>query len=130
MILDMKYPVEVKKTKKKGRGVFALKSFKKGDIIEKAPAIKLKPAERKHCAKTFLNYYMYPWKNLNDAAIVLGYGSIYNHSYKPNAKWIPNYKTEEMVYKAIKPIKKGEEVLVDYNGPYEKDEIDWFNVEK
>jgi hypothetical protein len=126
----MIYDVEVRKTKKKGRGVFALKNFKKGEIIEKCPVLKLKPAERRLCERTFLNHYIYPWKSLNDAVVVLGYGSIYNHSYEPNGKWVRDYKGENMVYKAIKPIKKGEEILIDYNGPYEKDEEDtvWFDV--
>jgi SET domain-containing protein len=56
----------------------------------------------------------------------LGYGSIYNHSHSPNADWKQNFKTNSMVYRAIKPIKKGEEILVNYNGePDDMTPIDW-----
>ncbi|KKR69950.1 MAG: hypothetical protein UU12_C0033G0001, partial [Candidatus Woesebacteria bacterium GW2011_GWA2_40_7b] len=35
------------------------------------------------------------------------------------------------VFRAIKPIKKGEEILVNYNGePDDESEIDWFEVKK
>ena len=124
----MKYAVEVRKTKNKGRGVYALKKFKKGEVIERCPVLKLKPAERKHCEKTVLAHYIYPWRSLNDACAVMGYGWIYNHSYTPSAKWTPDYRKEEMVFKALRVISKGEEITVDYNGDYEPDEIDWFTV--
>jgi len=36
-----------------------------------------------------------------------------------------------MVYRAIKPIKKGEEITVNYNSePGDLTPIDWFDVEK
>lgn len=128
----MSFPIEVRKIRKRGmggRGVFALKNFSAGEIIERCPILHLTPRERRLCEKTLLNYYIYPWKNLRDAAVIMGYGFIYNHSYQPNAKWKPNLKTSEMVYRAIKPIKKDEEILIDYNGDYGGDEIDWFEVE-
>ena len=36
-----------------------------------------------------------------------------------------------MVYKAIRPIKKGEEITINYNGePNDPNPIDWFEVKK
>ncbi len=125
----MKKIVAVKRFKRKGRGVFALKSFKAGEIIENAPVLTFSPKERKHLEKTLLNYYIYPWRSTRSAALALGYGSIYNHSYEPNADWKQNFKTMSMVYRAVKPIKKGEEITVNYNGePDDKTPIDWFEV--
>ncbi len=127
----MNYQIEVKSTKQKGRGVFALKDFKKGETIERCPILKLTPKERKLLERTFMAYYVYPWKTLNDAAVVLGYGSIYNHSLVPNAKWIRKYKSLNMIYKATRDIKQGEEITINYNGDYaDPDEIDWFEVKK
>lgn len=124
----MQFEVEVRKiTKNKGRGVFALKSFKTGEVIEICPTLRMTPTERKHCSKTILDYYMYPWKSTRSASLVLGYGSIYNHSFDPNADWKQNFKTKTMVYRAIKPINKGEEITVNYNGePDDTTPIDWF----
>ncbi|HEX9007833.1 MAG TPA: SET domain-containing protein [Patescibacteria group bacterium] len=125
----MEKTIEIKNTRKKGRGVFALKNFKEGEIVESCPVITLTPKERKYCEKTILNFYIYPWKSLKSAAVVLGYGSIYNHSFTPNADWVQNFKTNSMVYTAIAPIKKGEEITVNYNGePDDTTPIDWFEM--
>lgn len=124
----MRYKIEIKRiSARKGKGVFAMKSFKAGDLIEKAPVLKLTPTERKHAEKTEMLRYLYPWRSTRSAAVVWGYGSIYNHSYEPNADWKQNFRDNTMVYKAIKPIKKGEEILVNYNGePDDKTPIEWF----
>ena len=118
--------IEVKNTKTRGRGVFATKNFKEGDVIEIAPAITLSTKERQHGEKTVLGWYMYPWRSTRTAMVVLGFGSIYNHSFKPNADWKQNFKNKTMVYTAIKPIKKGEEILINYNGePDDLTPVDW-----
>lgn len=136
----MDWHIELKKTKQKGignesgegsvgRGVFATKDFKKGEIVERAPVINLTPKERKHCEKTILAFYMYPWRSTRSAAIVLGYGSIYNHSFEPNADWVQDFAKDEMIYTAIRDIKAGEEIVINYNGePDDLTPIDWFDV--
>lgn len=125
----MEQTIVVKKIKKKGRGVFALKDFKKGEVVESCPVINITPKERKKCENTILAYYIYPWRSTRSGSVVLGFGSIYNHSFTPNADWKQNFKSETMIYKALKPIKKGEEITVNYNGePDDKTPIDWFEV--
>ena len=123
--------VEVKKTGKKGRGVFAIKDFNPGEIVENCPVINITPKERKIVEKTIFDYYIYPWRSTRSGSLVLGYGSLYNHSFNPNADWKQNFKTQSMVYRAVRPIKKGEEITVNYNGePDDTTPIDWFDVEK
>lgn len=125
----MKLDIEIKRVPGKGRAVFATRDFKAGEIIESCPVLKLTPTERKHCEKTILNHYIYPWKSTRSASVVLGYGSIINHSYTPNADWKQNFKTDSMVYRAIVPIKKGEEITVNYNGePDDTTPIEWFDM--
>lgn len=125
------HQVEVRKTPNKGRGVFALRDFKKGEIVESCPVINITPKERKQLEKTIFNFYIYPWRSTRSGSLALGYGSIYNHSFEPNADWKQNFKTNSMVYRAIKPIKKGEEILINYNGePDDSSPIDWFDVQK
>lgn len=127
----MAYSIEIKRTPSKGLGVFALKDFKEGEIIESCPVLTFDTKGRKNLEKTLLSHYIYPWRSTRGAALVFGYGSIYNHSYSPNADWKQNFKTNSMVYKAIKSIKKGEEITVNYNGePDEQTPIDWFEVKK
>ena len=125
----MRKTVIVRRTPKKGLGVFALKDFKAGEIIESAPVLIFDSKGRKNLEKTLLSHYIYPWRSTRGAALVLGYGSIYNHSFSPNADWKQNFKTKCMVYRALSSIKKGEEILVNYNGePDDKTAIDWFEV--
>lgn len=102
----MQQSIIVKRTINKGRGVFALRDFQEGEIIESCPVINITPGERKKLEKTILTYYVYPWRSTRSGSVVLGYGSIYNHSFTPNADWKQNFKSEMMVYRAIKPIKK------------------------
>lgn len=121
--------IAVRKVAKKGLGVFALKDFKPGDIIESCPVLIFDTKGRKHLEKTLLSHYIYPWRSTRGAALVLGYGSVYNHSYSPNADWKQNFRSKSMVFRALKPIKRGQEILVNYNGePDDKKPIDWFDV--
>lgn len=122
------WKIEVKRiSKEKGRGVFALRDFEEGEVIEKCPVISITPTERKACQKTIFANYIYPWRSTRSGSLVLGYGSIYNHSFDPNADWKQNFKEGVMTYRAIKDIKKGEEILINYNGePDDTTPIDWF----
>ena len=126
----MKLGFEIQRIKGKDRSVIATRDFKTGEIIESCPVLTLTPTERKHLEKTVMGYYIYPWKSTRSASLVFGYGSLINHSFTPNADWKQNFKTQSMVYRAIRPIKKGEEITVNYNG--EPDDIStnelWFEV--
>ncbi len=127
MNLDNK--VYWKDTKKRGRGVFAAIDIAKNEIIEICPVITLTPKESENYDQTILGQYLYEWKNPHDGAVILGYGLLYNHSYTPNAEYVRNFKNKTMTYKAVKDIKKDEEILINYNGePENNDEIDWFEI--
>jgi hypothetical protein len=77
--------------------------------------------------KTKLYYYYFEYSN-SHFAIVLGYGSLYNHSYTPNARYLYDYKNKTFIIKAIKNIKKDEEIFFNYNYyPNDKTQLgDWF----
>ncbi len=90
----MRKVITVKRTTKKGLGVFALKSFKTGELIESAPVLIFDTKGRKRLERTYLSHYVYPWRSTRGAALVLGYGSLYNHSFTPNADWKQNFKTK------------------------------------
>ena len=105
------------KTKDRGRGIVAERNFKKGDIIEVAPVVVIRESEKKYIKKTELfNYYFDCGTDSKKAAICLGLGSIYNHSWTPNAMYRYREKDEVLVFTAIKSIKKGEEICTSYNG--------------
>lgn len=118
--------ITIKNSPRRGRGVFALKNFKKDDVIERCHIIHLKPKDSLLCEKTILDTYIFCWRNEKDAAIALGYGSMYNHSYDPNAVYEKDYNRKQIVFRAIKEISKGEEIFVNYNrDPKDKSPISW-----
>jgi len=111
----------------RGRAVFALKPIRKGEVIEKAPVIVLPGRQWKHLEKTTLINYAFDWGDGGrEAVIALGYVSIYNHSYDPNA--LLHELTDELKMEIVarRNIKRGEEITINYNGdPHNKDEL-WF----
>ena len=106
------------------RGIIASEDIKKGRIIERCPVVLTDIHHDEHMDKTALRNYYFFW-NKKNSALVFGYGSLYNHSYNPNTEYVYNYKKKLMVYRAIKNIKKGEELTVNYNGvPKSRSRID------
>ena len=122
------------KIPKAGRGVFAVTGIKQGEIIERCPIIETPVKDYSHLRKTELKSYYFLWNRVKakgdqnlwskkskvkikdkKAAIALGYGSLYNHSYQPNATYKKKFKEKVIDFIAICPIKKGEEITVNYN---------------
>src|SRR5581483_7626475 len=85
-----------------GLGVFAKADISAGELIEVAPVILIPEEQITDLAKIRLLDYFFAWgPKLEKAAIALGYGSLYNHSYAPNAKFIENYDSQTISYIAI-----------------------------
>lgn len=98
-----------------GLGVFAGENFFEGEIVEKAPILKLDiPHEN-----PLLADYRFWWTEsptIKYYVVALGCGSLYNHSNEPNCKFVCNYQNNTMDFIALKNIKAGEEIFVDYGG--------------
>ncbi|MBV8456184.1 MAG: SET domain-containing protein-lysine N-methyltransferase, partial [Acetobacteraceae bacterium] len=98
---------------------FATRSFEEGDVIEVCPAIVLPEHDARRLDGTRLYDYYFGWgPDGRQAAIALGYGSLYNHSVTPNAAYRKNTEAEAIAFIATKTILPGEEIHVTYNpGP-------------
>jgi uncharacterized protein len=115
----------------KGRGVFAAARFICGEIIEMTPVIVIPAEQWPHIEPTVLALYIYnfgPTAEEEHAAIALGYGSLYNHSYTPNAKYIKNWDEQVIRFVALRDIEAGEEITINYNGSPEDKTPIWFEV--
>lgn len=112
-----------------GRGVYAAKNLKKGEVIERCPVIVCPQEEVGYLDKTRLRTYYYMWGKGNDkAAIVLGHGFFYNHSYEPNARYVKDLEHETMLFLCIADVNKGEEIRINYNGDPDSKSPMWFEV--
>ena len=119
--------IEVRKIRSKGRGIFATAFIPEGTVFERAPVLVM-PAKDidVYQENTVLSHYMFAWGK-NTVAMALGFGSLYNHSYTPNACY-EDVSGQMKNYIAIRDIQAGEEVTINYNGDSDSTEAVWFDV--
>jgi len=112
-----------------GRGVYAKKNFQPGELIESVPVILIPAAEWEFIEKTILYDYCYAFgETTEDQAVALGFGSLYNHSFTPNARYVKHIEEKIINFFALRPIFIGEEITINYNGkPSSLDPL-WFPV--
>ena len=119
MSLTQSEYLEVKEIRGKGRGVIARQEIPANTVIERAPVLVLKDDE---ADDSTLVDYVYHWGR-GTVALVLGYGSLYNHSYSPNARY-DDIGRRTKVFTSLRRIAKGEEITINYLGdPDAKDEL-------
>jgi len=104
--------IAVKPSEGRGRGVFAVKDIKAGDVIEAAPTIDIPSKEIAFVNASRLAHYMFEGVFSGEGVIALGYASLYNHDKKSNASWEMNDGL--IVISADKNIKAGQEIFLDY----------------
>ncbi|MFA4873194.1 MAG: SET domain-containing protein-lysine N-methyltransferase [Patescibacteria group bacterium] len=108
----MRKGVEIKEAEKKGKGVFALRNFRKGEVVfvnYRGRSVKERDLEKilKSEGDHLNEIDRETWEIMNPP------GRFVNHSCNPNA--IPKESSKKKVpYFALKSIKKGEEITVDY----------------
>ena len=97
-----------------GRGVFANKDFKQGEIIEVCPSI---TDYKKNFENSKIKDYTFKSKFKKDQEVIaFGMCSMYNHSNEYNVQH--NQDPDNMIYKAARDIKNGEELYVSYGDDY------------
>ena len=101
----------------KGRGVFATRTIRAGEILEEAPVVVVPGAEIAHLDRTVLGDYYFLWgADEEDAAILLGLCSLCNHSFEPNAVFALVPASQTIRFVALREIAAGEEITTNYNG--------------
>ena len=108
------------------RGVFATIDIKKGVMFHQAPVIAYPNDQHEHIEKTILADYAFEY-GINHSAILLGYGMLFNHSYEPNAYYDINFDNHTFDFFAFRDIQAGEEILINYNGDVDDQELLWFD---
>jgi SET domain-containing protein len=126
MILPILYIME---TAGRGRGVFTTEAIPEGTTIEIAPVIVLNQAERTIVDTTLLHDYIFEWGiNEQEAAVALGYVSIYNHSEDANCKYDMDYDHKTIEIQTKRAVAADEELCINYNGDGVTDKPVWFEA--
>lgn len=113
----------------KGRGVCATANIAAGTILERAPVIVVPQSGVASLRDTPLFDYYFAWgPEGTDAAIALGIGSCFNHSYQPNAYYFRDQALLEIAFVALTPILAGEEITINYNGQPTDTAPLWFDA--
>tara|TARA_R110001632_G_scaffold68796_1_gene161402 strand:+ start:1337 stop:1711 length:375 start_codon:yes stop_codon:yes gene_type:complete len=100
--------IKVKPSPLHGMGVFAIEPIQKGETIE---VCYYTPILFSNLKDSVLKKYWFATEKR--IVIVWGYGSIYNHSFEPNIKFVDPPK-DFIVFSAIKNIEIGEELTHCY----------------
>jgi SET domain-containing protein len=117
-------------TKRKGRGVFARRKILAGETIETANVIVVPASQWFLVAKSVLYDYTFEWGwDGEDAALAMGYGSFYNHSFAPNARYSRQLEDVAINFVALQDIEQAEEIVVNYNGHPDNREPLWFPLD-
>ena len=109
------------------RGVFAERDIAAGQTIEVAPVVVIPRAQSRVIRATDLDHYAFKWGG-GCLAVALGYGSLYNHSYTPNAQYWQDTEYRALEFIALRQIRCGEEITINYNGDPGSREDLWFDV--
>ncbi len=110
-----------------GRGVFTSADILKDEAIELCPVIVMKVGEIPILDKTTLYDYYFLWGDDNEQCVIaLGYGSLYNHVAPSNADYGMDFDGQTIEIFAVRDIRAGEEITINYHGdPYDESPT-WF----
>ncbi|MGN6804300.1 MAG: SET domain-containing protein [Ginsengibacter sp.] len=119
----------MKRTAKKGRGVFTKEVIKANTVIEESPVIVMGAEDRMLLDKTLLHDYIFAWGNQKDqCCMALGFIPLYNHNYASNCEYFMDFEEETIQIKTVRQINADEELTINYNGDWNDAKRVWFDV--
>jgi uncharacterized protein len=98
---------------RRGRGVFALRDFREGEIIETCPTVTVADDDVEGVAR----HYVFSSRQAGKLLLVLGYGMLYNHAAEPNM-FHRSAGRQLIEFVALRDIAAGEELTHDYGPEY------------
>ena len=100
-----------------GLGVFASQDISAGELIEECSFLEL-PIENGESSSLLIdyrfNYPSGPMTPLTKQVVVLGSGSLYNHSDNADAYWVTDSRSKTFKFFASRDILAGEEIFTYY----------------
>lgn len=118
----------IKETKEFGRGLYALHTIHRRSIVFRCELLVLGSIDTSTVNESGLKHYTFKYNNAQDC-IVLGDGSMFNHSKEPNVAYrlepIVEGGRPVMVFWALKDIQPHEQLFIDY-----KQDDEYANLEQ
>jgi SET domain-containing protein len=115
----------VRESKGRGRGVFAARAFRAGELLERAPVLVVPRTEVVPLRGTLLDDYWFAW-DAQHIACGLGWASLYNHACPANATFHCETASRTIDFTAVRDIAVGDEVTINYHGVPDAAEPVWF----
>jgi SET domain-containing protein len=119
--MEKRMGYEITYTEEMGRGLYANRHVRKGEVIAECEILLLDPVDTVAVNKTSLQYYTFHVNETQDC-LVLGDAEIYNHSDQPNVHYalVPmangdGTTRQIMVFTALDDIVPGLQMFIDYN---------------
>lgn len=119
--------VEIRESPKRGLGVFAVTDIAAGTTIERAPVLEFPTNDLYSPAGTALIASYVFARSTDTVGLTLGFGSLYNHSWSPNATYEDLPGNVKHFY-AVIAINAGDEVTINYNGAVDDESPVGFDV--
>ena len=121
----------------RGRGVFAGRDFRAGEVVEIAPVIVLESADMLLLRQTLLRTYDFDWQVLAQTgspttAIAAGYGGMYNHADPATLRYRADPVAMALIFTAAHDIDRDQELTINYNargGGHVWHDDNWFMQE-
>lgn len=114
----MSNTVEVRISPLHGKGVFALRDIKQGEVIVKSHMVLVHINEQ---LPELLATLQFPWTEEYDAICLSDVGSFFNHNEKPSAEIIDrDFENLTQTFAATRNIQAGEEVMIYYNDAFQE----------
>ena len=112
----IQHKTETRKSSIHGYGVFAKEKIKKGDIVEECHFMSVHPLMHSLIKRWPIFRYVlsYPKNIVEELIWPFGSGCVFNSSPTPNVEWNTDTVNRLLIFIAIKDIKKGEEMFIDY----------------
>lgn len=118
---------EVRKTKSKGWGIFALRNFDVNELVESSPVVIMTGEEMILLNQTKLHDYIFHWED-GMCCMALGNVPIFNHAAPSNCEYFQDYDNGIIEIKTVKKILAGEELTINYMGDPDTKEAVWFKA--
>jgi len=110
-------PLRIVRVQGKGRGIVAGRHIGQGEVLETAPVVVIPAREWTFVEQTVIARFSFAWDDdRGSAAVALGRGSIFNHSYTPNVAAEKSLSTRVIRFVALRDIEPGEELTLNYLG--------------